>query len=103
MTAFRSTCKSTPKKSFQRDVYFIGSKGGPIKIGMSCNLKRRLRELQAQSVEPLSVLAIERHGNSFMEGLYHQRFAEHHIGGEWFLRCPEIEATIARLNPRVAA
>jgi hypothetical protein len=37
-------------------------------------------------------------GGLHVELEYHQRFRAHHLRGEWFERCPEIEAEIERLN-----
>jgi hypothetical protein len=34
------------------------------------------------------------------EKMYHRRFAHRRLHGEWFERCPEIEAEIERLNNR---
>ena len=32
------------------------------------------------------------------EQAYHRKFRNHHMRGEWFERCPEIEAEIERLR-----
>ena len=77
--------------------YFIGGEVGPIKIGYSIDVKSRLRALQASSPVTLSVLAI-RSGGETRERAYHDQFSEWRLHGEWFERCPEIEAEIARLS-----
>jgi hypothetical protein len=78
--------------------YFIGGDVGAIKIGRSVNLEVRLKDIQACSPIPLRVLAT-RKGVS-REQLYHKKFAAYRLHGEWFERCPEIEAEIERLaNP----
>lgn len=76
--------------------YFIGGDVGAIKIGRSVNVAVRLKDIQACSPIPVRVLAT-RAGNS-REKMYHRLFAAHRLHGEWFERCPEIEAEIARLN-----
>ncbi|MGK2908549.1 MAG: GIY-YIG nuclease family protein [Sphingobium sp.] len=93
----RKRCKSTPRTSFDRVVYFVAADDGPIKIGMACDVKRRLRELRTKTKMDLKVLATVG-GSSFREGAYHQRFACHRTQGEWFSRHPEILAEIERLN-----
>ena len=39
-------------------------------------------------------------GGLWAERDYHKRFAQWWMRGEWFERCPEIEAEIARLSQR---
>ena len=78
-------------------VYFIGSESGPIKIGKAVSPEQRLKTLQTGHFERLTILATAEGGYE-AEGAYHKRFAEHRKSGEWFTRCPEIEAEIARLN-----
>lgn len=77
--------------------YFIGGSDGAVKIGHSVDVPGRLRAIAACSPIPLSVLAI-RAGGERRETAYHEQFAAHRLHGEWFTRCPEIEAEIAHLN-----
>lgn len=77
--------------------YFIGGAEGAIKIGFSVDVASRLRTLRASSPIPLGVLATAP-GGATRETAYHYQFAEHRLHGEWFARCPEIEAEIARLE-----
>ena len=79
-------------------VYFIGPEVGPVKIGYTTNLPSRLKRLQSGSPVRLSVLAAALEQEMIQERIYHFRFAEHRLHGEWFARCPEIEAEIARLT-----
>lgn len=79
--------------------YFIGSAEGPVKIGYSINVERRLKGLQLACPVVLSVLAICK-GGEVTEASYHQRFAAHRLHGEWFERVPEIVDEIERLNAR---
>lgn len=78
-------------------VYFIASESGPIKIGIANNPENRLKTLQTAHHERLRILAT-REGGFKQEYAYHQRFARKRLAGEWFERCPEIEAEIARLG-----
>lgn len=77
--------------------YFIGAAHGPVKIGFSTNPDKRMEGFQLCSPYTLSVLATVP-GGIIAEREYHKRFAGFRLHGEWFERCPEIEAEIARLS-----
>lgn len=77
--------------------YFIGGADGPVKIGMTVNVGDRLKAIQACSPIILSILAVAP-GGLERESAYHRQFMDHRLHGEWFERCPEIEAEIARLT-----
>lgn len=83
-------------------VYFIGPKRGPVKIGEATCPLHRLRSLQCGNHEQLYVLATCSGGQA-AEREYHRRFASARLHGEWFAPTPEIEAEIARLNDRSEA
>jgi hypothetical protein len=78
-------------------VYFIGSASGPIKIGMAVRPLERLNTLQTGHHEKLELLATCQGGQS-RERAYHKQFADRRLNGEWFERCPEIEAEIGKLS-----
>ena len=78
-------------------IYFVGPKGGPIKIGRAARLDFRLRDLRLANAFPLEVWA-SFDGPPSLEREYHKRFAHRRLHGEWFERCAEIEAEIDRLN-----
>jgi hypothetical protein len=71
-------------------VYFIQrGPDGPIKIGWSEDVERRLSELQTANAEPLHVLGkIE--GTMADEAATHAKFASFRMEAEWFRSCPEI-------------
>lgn len=77
-------------------VYFIGAASGPIKIGIAISPQNRLRGLQTGHHEKLELLATCP-GGAKQERCYHETFANRRLNGEWFERCPEIEAEIDRL------
>ncbi|MGE7204945.1 GIY-YIG nuclease family protein [Sphingomonas sp. NPDC019816] len=88
-----------------RLVYFIGGTDGPVKIGSSANPSARLKEVQTGSFRALSILAVCP-GGFTQERVYHHRFADDRLHGEWFARTPALEAEIAslsRLNKEQAA
>lgn len=91
--------RSPPKRSKrnqnkQERVYFIAIRGGPIKIGRSCNPRARLRELQISQPAPLRLLAVIAGGRG-VEANFHRRFAHAKIRGEWYTREPDLMAEIA--------
>lgn len=79
-------------------VYFVAAANGIIKIGTTGYLDQRMKILRGQSPLPLELLVVTP-GKRADEFAYHARFAAHRLHGEWFARCPEIEAEIARLSP----
>ena len=76
--------------------YFIGSDGGPVKIGYSVDVAGRFKSIQSCSPVPLRLLATVGGGEA-REAAYHIQFASARLHGEWFSRTPEIEAEIGRL------
>jgi hypothetical protein len=78
------------------DLYFVRA-GWAIKIGRTTNFKSRLRFIQAHTHEKVECLALIE-GEGWREKALHKRFAKHRLRGEWFERCPEIEAKIERLS-----
>ncbi len=79
--------------------YFIGSESGPVKIGVSKDVQRRLRALQSGHPYTLSILATVEGGYA-AERRYHERFAAHRLRGEWFDCTDDIRTEINRLAPR---
>ncbi len=76
-----------------RHVYFIQARMlGHVKIGMSDDAAKRLRDLQVGSPDELFVRGVlltedpER-----LERDFHERFAHLRIRGEWFRNSPELE------------
>lgn len=79
-------------------VYFMTRESDEaIKIGFAKALKNRRRMLEKEHGCAVTVLAT-RPGGRFLENLYHNRFHDHRIRGEWFTRHPDILAEIERLN-----
>lgn len=81
----------------RRAVYFLGREGGPVKIGITGSDRDRLTTLQNGCPYKLEIFATAKGGRA-MELAYHRRFRKHHMRGEWFTRCPQIEAEITRLK-----
>lgn len=77
--------------------YFIGGASGAVKIGHSVDPASRLSAIRSCSPVPLDILA-KAPGGPDREAAYHMQFAQFRLHGEWFERCPEIEAEITRLT-----
>lgn len=65
-----------------------------IKIGISTNPFRRLRDIQACHGRKLELLVVFP-GTVFDEVALHERFKAHRLRGEWFNEAPEITSWIA--------
>lgn len=78
-------------------VYFIQSASSEIKIGKAIDVQSRLKGLQTSHPHALTVLATAPGGKT-QEALYHQRFADHRLHGEWFAPHPDILTEIERLQ-----
>jgi hypothetical protein len=65
-------------------VYFLQrGAGGPVKIGYSTNLKKRISKLQTGCAEKLDLLcALE--GDRLQETSLHSQFQTERLHGEWF-------------------
>lgn len=81
----------------ERQVYFLGWEGGPVKIGVAGDMAARLTTLQTACPYRIRIEALAK-GGVPTEREYHKRFASSRLHGEWFERCPEIEAEIERLS-----
>lgn len=80
----------TPLHLREGYVYFI-QRGldGPVKIGWSQDVDRRLAELQTANAEPLSVIGMTP-GRMCDEGALHKKFAHLRMEAEWFRDAPEL-------------
>ncbi len=66
-------------------VYFIqAGDSGPVKIGKTNDVNKRLRALQTAHADTLHVRHVLNDVSAVMETRLHERFAEHRIRGEWF-------------------
>lgn len=75
-------------------IYFVRGPDGPVKIGKADSITKRLASLQTGSAVELSVVA------NFLappkvEKQLHTALAGHHLRGEWFRWCSEIEFLLA--------
>ena len=80
-------------------VYFIQAGDGPVKIGYTLDVFKRLGALQTSSPMPLTLLGrIE--ADASMERQLHDQFSHARMHGEWFSPHPDILA-LAEANPPV--
>lgn len=71
-------------------IYFIAAPSvNMVKIGVSCDVVRRLSELINSSPVPLTLIG-SRLGNKKAESYIHRLFASHRAHGEWFHLTSEI-------------
>lgn len=72
-------------------VYMIQAGYGGIKIGVSNNPEKRLKELQTSNHKPLHIVVKFPFKNTndayIFEKFLHERFAKYQMRGEWFKRC----------------
>ncbi len=78
-------------------VYFAATDSDVVKIGWSADLRRRLGNLTSSNHQALRVLAIVP-GGAELEALFHERFSEDRIHGEWFRLSPSIRALVESIN-----
>lgn len=82
-------------------VYFIQrGDGGPIKIGRTAYLDKRIAALQIGCAEKLTLLAQIPATQSHTERAIHKRFRPHRQEGEWFSPVPELLRFISELNQK---
>lgn len=84
-----------PTRWLPCDIYFVrGEESGSIKIGMTGNVKRRLRLLRVNTPEKLALILVI-HGPRMLERLLHFHFRHLNIHGEWFKPGEDLLAFIA--------
>lgn len=67
-------------------IYFIQETGlfrNRVKIGFTTNVKNRLVDLQIGSASPLRLIVVLP-GDADVETVYHLKFAQYRLRGEWF-------------------
>jgi hypothetical protein len=70
--------------SGDRFIYFMqNGERGPIKIGLTYNVQRRLAQAQTFNYQPITLLGFVP-GNQRLETTLLNRFSPHHLLGEWF-------------------
>jgi hypothetical protein len=73
----------------------------PVKIGITSDVKSRVSTLSVALPFKVVLLA-SIWGAADQERLFHMRFAEHRLQGEWFRRTPELMDLIRRLKSEAA-
>lgn len=63
-------------------IYFI-QRGNMVKIGFAANVKKRIRQLQTASPEPIALIAVLEAAPAVEKHLHH-RFRKLRVRGEWF-------------------
>ena len=77
-------------------LYFFHAAPYRIKIGVSSNVNRRLRDVGLHLPEmPVLIGAVE--GGYALEKHVHGLLGEHRLNGEWFDDCPKVRTVMTRL------
>jgi hypothetical protein len=72
-------------------IYFIqAGEGGPVKVGWSVNVPKRLKHLQGANATELRLIGTRPSAARCHEMQLHVDLAEHRIRGEWYPPIPEI-------------
>jgi hypothetical protein len=87
--------RRTYRTSHERVVYYVGGDTGPVKIGITNNMRHRLAAINNVCPEKVRCLAAFP-GWTLEERFVHDRHAAARLNGEWFERTPEIEDEIRR-------
>lgn len=90
---------SQPVSTAPLCVYFI-QRGDAIKIGKSRNVPRRLRGLQVNHPDRLTLLGSVEISTAEFERSIHRVFADSRISGEWFAASPRLLGFIAYVLAR---
>ena len=92
--------KTAATKTFEKDIYFIKSEEGFVKIGISYKPERRLKQLQQNTRYKLTLLHIISKGGIELEKELHERFSKYYIIWEWFKAEPELLNYIRKIKRR---
>jgi hypothetical protein len=87
-----------------RYIYVIGPPGGPQKVGLAANARRRVAELQVGSHTPLKLgfsVEIEAAEAWPVESYAHWILRDHSVGGEWF--SVSVEDAVRAIGEAIAA
>ncbi len=78
-------------------VYFVKSENGKVKIGKTANIEERVRTLKRQIPFALSLEHyFETRDMKAVERMFHEKFAENRLEGEWFDLPVEILESLKR-------
>ncbi len=93
----------SPSSGGSGRVYFIqcGGDDGPVKIGFTRDLHRRLTDLQIANPYPLRVVLELPGADELYEFALHRHFAAACLRGEWFAFTPELRAWIDTVRGRL--
>lgn len=80
-----------------KELYFIRSESGPIKIGISADAESRLETIQSMSPVKLTLVA-KKQACFLDECQIHKMFEKQRLHGEWFDSSEELEDFIKSLN-----
>lgn len=84
-------------------VYFVqvGSRG-PVKIGYTRLLKRRMNQLRVDNWQPITLLSFIPNATLADEQMLHRTFARDELRSEWFRKSKRMAALIDDINREAA-
>lgn len=84
---------STVETGIYDRIYIIGHETGPVKIGYTTNIEKRLQAIQTGYPYKLEIIASFR-GGLREESIIHRRYSRSRLHGEWFERTQDIKEFI---------
>lgn len=74
-------------------VYFAQADDGPIKVGHTVNLERRLEQIQTCAPAAIRLVATVA-GDRRTEAYFHHRLTKHRAYGEWYFPVPDVVGVV---------
>lgn len=78
-------------------IYFIQSADGPVKIGFTSDIKKRMSNLRTSHPGDLKLIA-QFPGTRHLERVIHAELWQHRLNGEWFADVPAVTKVIDTLK-----
>lgn len=87
-------------------VYFVQAGGphGPVKIGITRDLARRMEALRNANAEPLHVLAVMKTREGSARGIerrFHEVFSDLRLEGEWFRWHEDVAVAVCQIESMI--
>lgn len=87
------------RKGSRRGVYFVqAGDAGPVKIGVSADVDKRITELQVSAPSELRLLAVISDAGADVERRLHTEYADELMRGEWYRPCERLMALVQKVN-----
>lgn len=95
--------RAEQQKREGQTVYFAAFRtSGLLKIGVSRDVGRRMKQLAVMRGEPADLLFTIPDASRQIEGWQHAQFGKWRVRGEWFILCPATESAVEQIKARAA-